>query len=118
MPRKPHNYERKKEQARERSAVESRVGRDIGDIPPVADSARKARCMVSFRAFCEAYFPRKFSLPWSADHFKVIAKIEAAVLRGGLFAMAMPRGGRQTSRRSLETSTPTNTGTDSAGVME
>lgn len=97
MARTPHNYERKKEQARVRSAAESRVGRDIGDIPPVADSSRKARCMVSFRAFCEAYFPRKFSLAWSTDHFKVIAKIEAAVLRGGLFAMAMPRGSGKTT---------------------
>ena len=47
--------------------------------------------------FCEAYFPETFSLPWSPDHLKVIAKIETAVLRGGLFAMAMPRGSGKTT---------------------
>jgi hypothetical protein len=31
-------------------------------------------------------------LAWSADHLTAIAKIEAAVLRGELFAFAMPRG--------------------------
>jgi len=97
MARPAAKYDFKKEQARQRSAAESRVGRDIGDIPPVADSARKARSMVSFRAFCEAYFARKFSLAWSPDHLKVMAKIEAAVLRGGLFAMAMPRGSGKTT---------------------
>ncbi|MDW8265312.1 MAG: hypothetical protein RMJ52_08260 [Gemmataceae bacterium] len=38
-----------------------------------------------------------FHLPWSQDHLKVIAKIEQAVLRGGLFAMAMPRGSGKTT---------------------
>ncbi|MCA9251269.1 MAG: phage terminase large subunit family protein, partial [Phycisphaerales bacterium] len=38
-----------------------------------------------------------FHLPWSDDHLKVIAKIEQAVLEGGLFAMAMPRGSGKTS---------------------
>ena len=36
-------------------------------------------------------------MPWSGDHLKVIAKIETAVLRGGLFAMAMPRGSGKTT---------------------
>lgn len=53
--------------------------------------------MVSFRDFCESYFARKFSLAWSPDHLNVIAKIEAAVLRGGQFAMAMPRGSGKTT---------------------
>ena len=38
-----------------------------------------------------------FHLPWSADHLKVMAKIEEAVLRGGLFAMAMPRSSGKTT---------------------
>jgi len=36
-------------------------------------------------------------MPFSADHLKVIVKIETAVLRGGLFAMAMPRGSGKTT---------------------
>ncbi len=47
--------------------------------------------------FCEAYFPQTFHLAWSPDHLKVIAKIEQAVLHGGLFAMAMPRGSGKTT---------------------
>ena len=58
---------------------------------------RKARAATDFRFFCEAYFPFTFHLAWSPDHLKVIAKIEQAVLEGGLFAMAMPRGSGKTS---------------------
>jgi hypothetical protein len=47
--------------------------------------------------FCEQYFPQTFHLAWSADHLAVITKIEQAVLEGGLFAMAMPRGSGKTS---------------------
>ena len=37
---------------------------------------------------------RRSTSKWSDDHLKVIAKIEQAVLDGGLFAMAMPRSGK------------------------
>ena len=43
------------------------------------------------------YFPATFNLAWSDDHLKVIARIERGVLQGGLFALAMPRGGGKTS---------------------
>jgi len=36
-------------------------------------------------------------LPWSKDHLEAIRRIEQATLRGGLFAMAMPRGSGKTS---------------------
>jgi hypothetical protein len=58
----------------------------------VVAPARKTRAAGDFRFFCDSYFPLTFHLPWSQDHLQVIAKIEQAVLRGGLFAMAMPRG--------------------------
>jgi hypothetical protein len=90
-------YEAMKERARARNAILSLSGRDIGDLPEIASSERRARAAVDFRFFCEAYFPQTFSLPWSSDHLKVIAKIEQAVLEGGLFAMAMPRGSGKTS---------------------
>ena len=51
----------------------------------------------SFKNFCEFYFPRKFCLAWSPDHLKVIDAIEQAVIHGGLFALAMPRGSGKTS---------------------
>ena len=89
-------YEALKERARARNAALSLAGRDIGDLPAVADPARKQRAERDFRYFCEAYFPFTFHLPWSPDHLKVVAKIEKAVLEGGLFAMAMPRGSGKT----------------------
>jgi hypothetical protein len=91
------DYEGMKEAARARNAALSAAGRDIGDLPEVVDPERRERCRTSFRRFCEAYFPQTFNLAWSPDHLKVIAKIEQAVLHGGLFAMAMPRGSGKSS---------------------
>lgn len=85
-------YERHKDRARERQAAQSRSGRDIGEIPPVADPERRAACERDFRKFCETYYAPSFSLAWSEDHLEVIRTIEQAVLDGGLFALAMPRG--------------------------
>ena len=79
--------------SRERSAS----GRDIGIPPDVVDAARRDLCRFDFKLFCETYFPETFNLAWSDDQLKVIAKIERAVLEGGLFAMAMPRGSGKTS---------------------
>ncbi len=73
------------------------AGREVGELTGLTDVQRRARCEKSFRAFCETYFPQTFSLPWSDDHLKVIDKIEKAVLEGGLFAMAMPRGSGKTT---------------------
>jgi hypothetical protein len=90
-------YESLKERARARNAAIALAGRDIGELPAVVDADRKARAAADFRFFCDSYFPLTFHLPWSADHLKVIRKIEQAVLRGGLFAMAMPRGSGKTT---------------------
>jgi hypothetical protein len=90
-------YEAHRDRAGRRQAEQSKTGRDIGEIPEVADPARRAAAEASFRTFCETYFPEVFYLPWSPDHLRVIGKIDQAVKRGGLFAMAMPRGGGKTS---------------------
>ena len=90
-------YATLKERARARNAALSLAGRDIGDLPAVGDPERKTRAAYDFRCFCDSYFPRTFYLPWAPDHLRVIAKIERAVLHGGLFAMAMPRGGGKTT---------------------
>ncbi|MFO0911470.1 MAG: terminase gpA endonuclease subunit [Pirellulales bacterium] len=85
-------YEKIKERARARAAALAQAGRDIGQLPSVVNPDRKRQASEDFRYFCESYFPLSFSLAWSPDHLKVIGKVEQAVLRGGLFAMAMPRG--------------------------
>jgi len=90
-------YEKLKDRARARNVALAIAGRDIGELPNVAHPERKKRAASDFRFFCDSYFPLTFHLPWSADHLKVIGKIEQAVLRGGLFAMAMPRGSGKTT---------------------
>ncbi|MCK6458235.1 MAG: hypothetical protein L6Q92_17110, partial [Phycisphaerae bacterium] len=90
-------YEAHKERVRQRNIELSLTGRDIGEMPAVVNAERKTRAARDFRFFCEHYFPQTFHLPWSPDHLKVVAKIEQAVLEGGLFAMAMPRGSGKTS---------------------
>jgi hypothetical protein len=90
-------YERMKEKARARNAALAVAGRDIGELPSVENPLQKQRASLDFRYFCESYFQRTFCLPWSADHLKVLAKIEQAVLHGGLFAMAMARGSGKSS---------------------
>lgn len=90
-------YERMKERARARNAALSQAGRDIGEIPPIVDPNRREAAEVSFRVFCETYFGATFCLAWSDDHLRMIRKTERAVLFGGLFALAMPRGSGKTS---------------------
>ena len=92
----PRTYESKKEAVRNRNIALALAGRDIGELPPVAHPDAKEACRTDFRLFCETYFPDSFCLAWSPDHLKAISKIETAVLRGGLFALAMPRGSGKT----------------------
>ena len=94
------DYEAMKEAANQRNRSISESARDIaaeGWVHPPVNPQRKDACRRSFRGFCEQYFPQTFHLAWSKDHLKVIAKIEQAVLEGGLFAMAMPRGSGKTT---------------------
>jgi hypothetical protein len=91
------SYEHKRERAATRDREQTRAGRDIGELPPVENQARRDRGRKSLQYFCETYFPERFKLAWSQDHLKVLAKIETAVREGGLFAMAMPRGSGKTT---------------------
>ena len=86
------SYEERKEAERQRNAAQSLAGRDIAPLPDVVNQERKTACEHNFQLFCETYFPDTYALEWSADHIKAIERIETAVLRGGLFALAMPRG--------------------------
>lgn len=72
-------------------------GQEIAPLPPIVDPSRRERCRHSLREFCESYFPKTFYLGWSANHLKVIAKLEEAVKYGNLFALAMPRASGKTA---------------------
>ncbi len=74
----------------------SASGRDIGELPKVEHPGRKRKGRKSLAYFLKTYFPAAFYLPWCPDHLKAIAKIERAALHGGLFVLAMPRGGGKT----------------------
>ncbi len=91
------SYDQHKDRTARHSAELSASGRDIGDLPAIADPVRRSKAAINFQFFCESYFPQSFHLAWSDDHRKVLRKIEQAVLHGGLFAMAMPRGSGKTT---------------------
>jgi hypothetical protein len=86
-----------KEAKRRWNEATSREGRSIGRVGHVADPPRRQACTGDFRRFCETYYRSTFHMAWSEDHLKVIGQIEDSVLRGGLFATAMPRGSGKTS---------------------
>lgn len=88
----PRTYDERRDAERNRQAEQSLAGRDIGPLPEVVNPQRKSDCERNFQLFCESYFPETYSLEWSPDHLKAIDKIETAVLSGGLYALAMPRG--------------------------
>ena len=90
-------YDEHRDDMAEYSRQKSAAGRDIGDIPPVANTKRRNKCVKSLRLFLETYFPDTFGLEWSEDHLAMIQRIETCVIHGGLFCSAMPRGSGKTS---------------------
>lgn len=90
-------YAKKKAYAQEKSREIAHAGREIGPLPEVANPLRRKACERDFRAFCETYMAATFSLEWSDDHLRAIARAQTCVLSGGQFALAMPRGSGKTS---------------------
>ena len=87
---------------RERQAAKSRqqssAVADIGEIPPVKDAALKAACRTDLLKFLTTHFPESTGLyPFSADHERVIRRIEHCVLHGGRFVNAVYRGFAKTT---------------------
>ena len=95
--RDAERYEDIKSRGEERARRVSAAGRDIGPPPAIVDPARRDGTRSDFREFCETYASESFPLAWSPDHLTAISKIEGAVLRGELFAFAMPRGSGKTT---------------------
>lgn len=85
-----------------RVLAESRSVRDIADgweaeQPARAEIAERKRCSGDLLRFLGRHFPEVFALPWSDDHRRVAARTQEVIERGGLFAIAMPRGSGKTS---------------------
>lgn len=90
-------YQQSKDRRARDEAEKSQSGRDISPLPEVVNPHRRQQTSSDFEAFARIYFPATFSKPWSNDHRKAIARIQEAVISGGLFAYAMPRGSGKTS---------------------
>lgn len=95
--RVPQSYSDRKSAINEIQKAASKAGRDISPIPAIVDPERRESCRLNLQLFCETYFAAVFNLAWSPDHIRVIKLIETAVLHGGLFAVAMPRGSGKSS---------------------
>lgn len=91
------DYERMKREAATRRREASRVGRDIGAIPPIVDPSLRRACDQSLRTFCERMFPQRFQLAWGRNHLRVIELMEDTVRNSGRVAVAMPRGEGKTT---------------------
>lgn len=84
------DQERKRAEGRDRRDV-SRHYRGPGDLK------RRRACRENLSLFLRTYFPRSFPWPWSPDHIRIIERLETCIVKGGLFALAMPRGGGKTT---------------------
>lgn len=104
----PHNgtmgeYQAHRDKMAARVRKQSRAGREIGRIAGIdhrmkkENRERRDSTYENLKLFCETYKAETFHLGWSPDHLRVIQKIETAILTGGLFAVAMPRGSGKTS---------------------
>lgn len=90
-------YAKHKASAAKRQAKIAAEGRDIPKLPAVQNPTRRKSAEKNLSKFLITYFPNAFPLAWSNDHKKAIKKIEQAILSGGLFALAMPRGSGKTT---------------------
>lgn len=97
MPVTSESYEARKRRETERQRKMSEAGRDIGEMPPPEDPARRAAGLASFTDFRRTYFADAFYLADSPDHVLVSRQIEDVTLNGGLSAIAMPRGSGKTT---------------------
>jgi hypothetical protein len=90
-------YDRHRSRTAQKQREISRDRRELGDLPPIADPQRRESCRLDYKRFCRTYLPHVFTLEWAEPHLLAGNQIEAVVLDGGLFALAMPRGWGKTS---------------------
>lgn len=96
-------YATKREREAARQKSKSTAGREIGEIPACADPKRRAKCEKSLALACKTYHAKTFALEWSPDHLIALERIQTAIMRGGLFALAMPRGSGKTTLCEIAT---------------
>ncbi len=70
---------------------------EVGDIPAPKNKPRRARCKKNLEKHLRTYHKHLFTRPFSPDQKECIEKIELAMVSGGQFAEAMPRGTGKTT---------------------
>lgn len=83
-----------------RSREKSEAVADIGEIPAVADAARRESCRTDLHRFLATYFPNSTGLkPFSARHVDAIYRLQKAIEGegGGRQLNVFPRGYAKTS---------------------
>lgn len=91
-------YARKKARERSRQSAIARAGNDIAaTFPKRRRHATRRKLAGSLLAFCQSAMREKFGLSFSPDHLTAIDQMETAILHGGNFALAMPRGSGKTT---------------------
>lgn len=98
--RKRRKLAKHRELERERNEERRKSGRNIGEIPDVIDPDRRERCKHDLAEFIMTYSGEQM-LPFSPDHFRVIARIEDAVFHGGRFVEAVYRGFGKTTMSEM-----------------
>jgi phage terminase large subunit GpA len=80
--------ERRREELRRKSRA---TARDV-TFDPIENPVQREACRFDFLLFCLTYLRVLFPKPFSADHLKIIAKMQDVVLNGAKQALAAPRG--------------------------
>src|SRR3990167_5558230 len=71
-----------------------RLARIVKHVDPdAATKAARTRFEKDLPRWLKHHGAEAFDRPWSKDHLRILARVEAAVNDGGLFALAMSRGG-------------------------
>lgn len=92
------NVEKQREHARAWQRRNSASTLDIAPLPyDTINWKRRLECQKSLKKFAETYMSNVFYMGWSHDQLRCIDKVETVMHGGGMFAMAMPRGGGKTA---------------------
>lgn len=97
----PNKVQYKERDRINRSVYMQKVRAMEKDIAPIVfdtiDWDRRLRAKEDLEYFCKTYMKSVFKLNWSADHLKCVEKARRVVREGGMFCIAMPRGGGKTA---------------------
>lgn len=78
-----------------RMAAKVAAAQEIGPLPKMLNPERRESCRWNLQLFAEKYVPGLFkgiTKRWSPFHITAFRILQESILKGGLFAIAIPRG--------------------------